>query len=110
MPPDATLIDAIEGFSWSILMPLNVALALLPATSMADRVTDWFAPLAVSVTPSGQMATLERPSLQVKWMVTGPMYQPLLPCCPDTTAPLIVGAVLSSLTITESVPRLPAKS
>src|SRR5215212_5420105 len=76
---------------------------------MAVPVTDWLAPLALNVTSSGQTATLASASLQVKWTVTGPAYQPL-EFGLVVVAPLIVGGVLSSLTVTESVPRLPAKS
>src|SRR3954447_20229748 len=76
---------------------------------MAIPVTDWLAPLAVNVTSSGQTAILESASLQVKWTVTGPAYQPL-EFGFVVVAPLIVGGLLSSLTVTEPVPRLPAKS
>src|SRR5438034_2827369 len=98
------------GFSLSMLMPATVALARLPAMSVAVRVSDWFAPLPVRVTSSGQTARPDRASEQVKCTVTGPTYQPLLPLVPLMMAPLIMGAVLSSLIVTESVPRLPAVS
>ena len=100
----------MAGFSWSMLMPSTVAVAVLPAKSTACRVTDWFAPFSVSVTSSGQTATPASESEQVKCTFTGPTYQPPLPSWPLTIAPLIDGAVLSSLTLTESVPRLPATS
>src|SRR5512132_2413960 len=93
-----------------MLMPLTVAVALLPAKSKASRDTDWPAPFAVMVTSSGQTATFDPSSAQVKCTFTGPTYQPPSPSWPLTTAPEIVGAVLSSLTVTESVPRLPATS
>src|SRR5438067_7009454 len=48
-------------------------------------------------------------SAHVKWTVTGPVYQP--PALGlVVAAPAMVGAVLSSLTVTESVPTLPARS
>src|SRR6266516_1754688 len=75
--------------------------------SVAARVTDWFAPLAVRVTSSGQTATPDRPSEQVKCTVTGPTYQPLLPLVPLMMAPLMLGAVLSGLFVTVSVPSEP---
>src|SRR5439155_10296149 len=83
---------------------------LLPAKSTASPETDWPAPFAVSVTSPGQTATLERSSEHVKWTFTGPTYQPPSPRGPPTTAAEIVGAVLSSMTIAESTPRLPARS
>src|SRR5947199_255352 len=98
------------GFSLLMLMPDTVALATLPAMSVPVRVTDWFAPLALRVTSSGHTATPDRPSEQVKCTVTGPTYQPLPPLVPLMMAPLMLGAVLSSLIVTESVPRLPAVS
>src|SRR6266516_7248637 len=98
------------GFSLSMLMPDTVALPTLPAMSVAVRVRDWFAPLTVRVMSSGQTARPDRASEQVKCTVTGPMYQPLLPLVPLRIAPLMLGAVLSSLIVTESVPRLPAVS
>ena len=52
----------------------------------------------------------DRASVAVKPTVTGPVYQPLAPTLPALTAAVLVGAVLSSLTVTESVPVLPARS
>src|SRR5918993_1364028 len=68
------------------------------------------APLAERTTGSGQVATPDRASAQVKVTVTGPLYQPLAVLVPLVTAPVMVGAVLSSFTVTESVPLLPAVS
>ncbi len=42
--------------------------------------------------------------------VTGLVYQSFAPTVPLLTDALMVGAVLSSLTVTESVPVLPARS
>src|SRR3954447_1820124 len=90
-------------------MPPTVAVAVLPARSVTvpDAV---LVPLADSTTGSGQAATPESPSAQVKLTVTGPVYQPLALLVPLVMAPAMVGAVLSSLTVTESVPTLPAVS
>src|SRR5262245_22786584 len=90
-------------------MPLTVADAEFPALSVTVP-TAVLAPLAVRTTGSGQVATPDRPSAQVNATVTGPTYQPLSPLLPLATAPLMVGAVRSSLTVTESLPRLPALS
>src|SRR4249920_3854382 len=97
------------GTSRSMLIPETVTLRLLPATSTAVRVTDWFAPFVVSTTSSGQTATPDRASEQLKWMVTGPVYQPEA-AADVVAAPVIEGGVLSSRTTTLSVPRLPARS
>ena len=47
----------------------------------------------------GHTFTPDSASEHVKWTVTGPVYQPLLPSWPATTSPVIVGAVLSSFTV-----------
>jgi hypothetical protein len=62
------------------------------------------------MTGSGQMAMPDRASAQVKVTVTGPLYQPLAVLVPLVIAPVMVGAVLSSLTVTASVPTFPAVS
>jgi hypothetical protein len=100
------------GFSLSMLMPETVLVPTLSALSVAVRVTDWPAPLLENVmfSSSGQTATPERASEQANLTPTGLTYQPLFPMVPLTTAPLMVGAVLSSLMVTESVPVLPAVS
>src|SRR5688572_3575104 len=100
------------GFSLSMLMPDTVLLPTLSALSVAVRVTDWPSPLVETVmfSSSGQTAMPDRASEQVNFTPTGLTYQPLLPTVPDTTEPLMLGAVLSSLTVTESVPMLPAVS
>src|SRR3954454_19950376 len=76
---------------------------------MAVRVTDWSPPLEVSVTSSGQTATWESASPQVKCTVTGPAYQPFAFGL-VVVAALIVGGGLSSLTGPELVPRFPERS
>src|SRR6266540_3957414 len=92
-----------------MLMPDTLAVALLPALSVAVPDAE-FVPLLLSVTASGQVAIPDRLSPQVKWTFTGPVYQPLLPTVPLTIDPVMLGAVLSSLTVTLSVPTLPAVS
>ena len=99
--------------------PRNVAphqLGLDPVHARCSTVSPFVrrqfpeAPFAVSTTSPGQMATPESASEHVNDTVTGPTYQPLLPFTPLLMAPVMVGAVLSSLTVTESVPGLPATS
>src|SRR4051812_23320482 len=90
-------------------MPPTVTVAVLPALSVTVPLAV-LAPLPDSTTGSGQVATPDRPSEQVKVTVTGPEYQPLAVLVPLVTAPVMVGLVLSSLTVTVSVPTLPAVS
>src|SRR5919109_3311503 len=110
MPPSLRVSVLMLGASASMLMWSTVALLALPALSTAEAVSDWLAPLPVRVTSSGQTAMPDRASEHVKRTVTGPVYQPLDPSVPETTAPLMVGGVLSSLTEAESAPTLPAVS
>jgi hypothetical protein len=106
-----TLTSAVVsvGFSRSMAIPPSVAVAELPARSVAVPLAV-FVPLVESTTGSGQTATPDRPSEQVKVTVTGPSYQPLAVLLPAVMAAVMIGAVLSSLTVTESVPMLPAPS
>src|SRR3954453_15046370 len=93
-----------------MLIPETLPVPTLSATSFAEPLADCAAPLLDTVTSSWQEARPERTSGQGKWTLTGPTYQPLLPMVPVTMDPLMVGLVLSSLTVTESVPVLPAVS
>src|SRR3712207_1584683 len=93
-----------------MLTPETLPVPTLSATSLADPPADWAAPLFDSVTSSWQEARPDRASEQVKWTFTGLTYQPFLPTVPLVIAPLIDGLVLSSFTVTESVPVLPAVS
>src|SRR4051794_40410236 len=98
------------GFSLSMLIPDTEAVPTLSALSLADPSTDCAAPLLDRVTSSWQEARPDSASAQVKWAFTGLTYQPFLPTVPLVTAPLMLGLVLSSLTVTESLPVLPAVS
>src|SRR4051812_2705960 len=102
----------MAGSSWSIPIPPTVAEPTLPARSVTVRVTDWPAPLPVRVTSSAQVVAgiPDNASEQLKWTVTGPVYQPPAPGVPRTIEPVITGRVRSTLTSTESVPTLPATS
>ena len=99
---------ASSGFVLSMLTCSTVADAALPAVSVAEPEADWFAPWSVSVTSGAHAFTLESASAQVKWTVTGPLFQPL--AFAGVRSVVIVGGVLSSFRVTESVPRLPATS
>jgi hypothetical protein len=102
-------VPARSGGVRSMLIPPTVVVAVLSAVSFAPRVTDWPAPSLVSVTSSGQTATFESASSHLKWTVTSLLYQPFA-LAGVVGAPLMVGGVLSSLTVIESVPVLPATS
>src|SRR5438067_3843953 len=113
----------MTGFSVSMLIGLTVVVAVLSALSIAVPLTDWLAPLVLSVTP---LLTAVAPvpvtpvqvwipdctgpwSAQVNFTVTGPLYQPLALGL-VVAAPVIVGTVLSSLTASASLPQLVAMS
>src|SRR4051812_5123704 len=95
-----------------MLKPLTVAVAEFPAASNTVPVALRFEPFAETVTGLGQAAAgiPDRASEHVNVTVTGPTYQPLLPFVPLVIAPMMVGGVLSSFTVAESVPGLPAVS
>src|SRR3954447_19787473 len=93
-----------------MLIPETEAVPTLSARSLAEPVADCAGPLVDSVTSSWQEASPDSASEQVKWAFTGLTYQPFLPSVPLMTAPVMDGLVLSRLTVTESVPVLPAVS
>lgn len=100
----------IDGGVMSMLMPLNVVEALLPARSVATPVSDCLAPSLASVFGAGQEAIPDSASEQVNATVTGDRYQ-VMPeavwvggCVAaavayGSTAALIVGGVVSRLTV-----------
>src|SRR5207249_8669073 len=65
----------IAGPVLSMLIPETVALALLPALSVAVPVTLWLAPSPSVVGPE-RFASPESASLPVKLTVTSSLYQP----------------------------------
>src|SRR5919199_184297 len=112
-PPLAMPLMVMVGFSVSMLIGLTVVVATLSALSTAVPWTA-FVPLAASVTP---LLTAVAPvpvtpvqvwmpdctapaSAQVNFTVTGPVYQPLVFGL-VVAAPVMVGAVLSSLTVSD---------
>ena len=97
-----------------MLMLPTVAVLLLSALSVAVPVTDWAAPLALSVVVA--LVQLWMPDLpgaalssQVKLTDTSVLFQPLALAAGDRL-PVIVGAVLSRLTVTLPLPLLPTLS
>src|SRR4051812_24742149 len=92
-----------------MLILSTVMPALFPAMSVAPPATAWLGPSPVTATLDGQVAIPERASLQVKWTTTEPLYQPAALGL-VVTAPVMVGAVLSSLMSTVSVLTLLAPS
>ncbi len=98
-----------DGADLSMLIPPTVVLALLSALSTAVPVTDWLAPSPLSVVELVQLLMPDVASAQVKLTVTSLLFQPL-PFAAGERLPVMVGAVLSSLTVTEPVPLLPTRS
>src|SRR5947207_59984 len=98
------------GAVLSMLMPLTVALALLPAMSVAVPVTLCPAPSAVSVTGGVSEAMPEVGSAAVKVTVTSVLFQPKAFAAGDRE-PVIIGGVSSTLTVSVLVAStLPALS
>src|SRR6185437_3651092 len=97
-----------SGAVLSMLIPLTVVLALLPAASVAVPVMLWLLP-SPRVTGAGQTSTPERVSAQVKVTVTLPLYQPPA-LAVRFRAALIVGGVLSMLMNATSLALFPALS
>ncbi len=96
------------GAVLSILMPLTELLAVLSALSTAAPDTDWFAPSVESRTlpPPVQLLMPDSASEQVSVTVTLLLFQPA-ELAAGAHVPPMVGAVLSSLTVTEPLPLLP---
>src|SRR5207253_2980946 len=69
-------LPLIAGPVLSMLIPETVALALLPALSVAVAVARGVAPSALRVTSGGQLSIPERTSAQGKCAVTEPPSQP----------------------------------
>src|SRR5947209_6249944 len=108
VPPatDAIVVGAVR----SILMLETVALALLPALSVAVPVTDQFAPSDDNVSGSLTLARPESASLAANITVTGALYQPSA-SADRSGAPAMVGDIWSILTVSVSVfSMLPALS
>src|SRR4051794_14443818 len=98
------------GAVLSTLMPVTVYEAVLPAASETSPEADWSVP-SPRVTGLAHDFTPERLawSSQVKVTVTSPLYQSLR-LAARSADPLIVGSLLSMLTVAGSVAELPALS
>src|SRR5437870_2216167 len=84
-----------------MLIGPTVVVAVLPATSVAVPVTDWFAPSVLRVLSAEQpprVAMAVSVSEQVNRTVTGPLYQPLAFGL-VVAAPVMLGARLSTLNV-----------
>ncbi len=90
-----------------MLMPLTVAPAVLPATSVAEPVADWLAPSPDSVCGPGHAATPDGVSLQTKDTVTAELFHPL-PLAPGVREPAMLGGVRSVLMVTDPLPVPPS--
>src|SRR4051794_36163302 len=92
-----------------------VAVVLLPAMSLTERVTVWSLPSPLRGSSAGHApaAIPEPPALseQVQWIVTLPLYQPFVPLGWVVGAPDKVGGVVSlAEDVSEVVAVLPALS
>ena len=91
------------------MLSVTDAAAWLPATSTAVPVTTWPAPSVLTVMGSGHRAMPLPPSVHVKLTLTSLLFQPAAFADGLTTA-LIVGRLLSMLSVTDTVAWLPALS
>src|SRR4051794_4175733 len=87
------------GATLSMLMPLMVVLAVLSALSVTVPVTDWLAALVLRVVGAEEVLTPGVGSPGAKETVTSVLSQPFV-FAAGVREPVIVGAVLSSLTVT----------
>jgi hypothetical protein len=99
-----------DGALLSILIPLWVALAELPALSVQVPDLDWPDPSVDTVASAGELATPDRESEHAKLTVTSALFQPFAFAAGDRDA-LTDGAVLSMLmSACVAVAELPALS
>ena len=92
----------------STLMPPTVVLAELPAASTAVPSRDWSVP-SPKVLSAVTLSMPDRVSLPSKWTVTSVLFQPKS-LAAGVRLPVMVGLVLSRLTVAGSVAVLPALS
>ena len=91
------------------MLTLTLAVAEFPASSIAVPLKDFATPpVVVTLIGAGQVATPDNASVQVKVIVTGPVLMPLTGV--GVTTAVIVGGVLSILTVMLTVAELPALS
>src|SRR5215208_828224 len=102
-------VALIVGAVLSMLMPLFVTLAVLPAWSLTLFMTLWLAPSPKTMSSGQAPESPDRASEQVKLTVTFSLFQPLA-LASGLRAAAMVGAVLSIKADTERVVELPATS
>src|SRR4051794_12441857 len=95
--PPGTPVTEVAGAVRSTLMPSTVAEAVWPALSVTLAEADRSLPSPSTTESAGQATTPDRLSAQVQWTVTSPVNQPS-PFGVPRTLPVMVGAVLSTLT------------
>src|SRR4051812_21646698 len=108
--PLGTPVADVAGAVRSTLMASTVAEAVWPALSVTLAEAERSLPSPLTTESAGQSTTPERLSSQLQCTVTSPLNQPL-PFGVPTALPMMVGAVLSTLTagvVTEAL--LPAVS
>src|SRR5919112_4186182 len=96
------------GLALSTLMPVALALALLPAASVAVPEADWLAPSPRTLS-AVLLATPDSASVASKLTVTSSSYQPAVLGARSACA-VMLGPVLSMLTTAVLVAELPALS
>ncbi len=101
-------LGAAAGAVRSMLIPVTVVDALLPALSTTVPVTDWPAPSFARVTGPVHDATPDALSAQLKETVTSALFQPLA-FAAGAREPTIVGAMVSrTVTGNSAVPLVAA--
>src|ERR1044071_3346349 len=91
------------------MLTLTAAVLAFPATSRAWPGTLWFWPSELITVVEGQLATPDRPSLQLYVTVTSVLFQPA-PLDGGAVAAVTMGGVLSILSVVLTVETLPAWS
>lgn len=110
-PPAFGCGDAIAVIASGVVCTLTVivALAVFPALSVAVPLKDSFNPAVVTCIGEGQLATPESGSEQVKLIVAGAVTTPF-EFGAGVAVAVMVGAVLSMLTVVETLAVLPFAS
>jgi hypothetical protein len=93
----------------SEILSVTCADAEFPAASVAVPLMIWLAPGVITTCGAGHVAIPERVSAQVKVTVTAELFQPAEFGAGEATA-VIVGGVLSMLTVTVALTLFPATS
>src|SRR6476661_4071924 len=91
------------------MLTVTAAVPAFPATSRAWPGTLWFWPSELITAVEGQLATPDRPSLQLYVTVTSVLFQPA-PLAGGAVTAVTMGGVLSILSVVLIVEKLPAWS